>query len=504
VSEAEVELHASKTIAFNAVVRAAGEILAKLASVVFFLAVARELGAGRFGDLVFALSFTTVMTLPSGFGTEELIARDVARDRDRVHEYASNVMAVKLGLTVVFLALAELIVILLDYSSEVQWVVLIVGAAVGIENLGRTWGAVLQAYQRMEFISASLIVQRVSTAVAGVAVLLAGGGLIAVSFVMLVSAVIGFAVATFAMQRFVIKLRWDVDRSRWRGLIRAGVPIGAVGVLMIALVKIDQTLISFFSDAGNREVGFYGAAFRLIEATMFIGWSASAALLPWFAAHKGGRAQLATGFELGTKAVAGVLVPVGLIFVLFAEPMIELLYGSRYTAAAGPLRFLGAVVVFVGINNLAASLLIARERPLAFARNVGVVLMLNIALNAVLIPEYGASGAAFTAALSSLVLLALGFVLVRTLTGRVRLLRMLGAPFAAGAAMAALVLLAGLPAVPEALLGGLAYLAAFFAFERRVFPDDFRAFVGLVRRRGSTGGDGPGVAAATAARVAES
>lgn len=63
--------------------------------------------------------------------------------------------------------------------------VLVVGASVGIENLGRTWGAVLQAYQRMELISVSLITQRVATALAGVAVLLADGGLVAISFVML-------------------------------------------------------------------------------------------------------------------------------------------------------------------------------------------------------------------------------------------------------------------------------------------------------------------------------
>ena len=52
---------------------------------------------------MFALSFTTVMTLPSGFGTEELIAREVARDREQVHEYAANVMAIKVALTVVLL-----------------------------------------------------------------------------------------------------------------------------------------------------------------------------------------------------------------------------------------------------------------------------------------------------------------------------------------------------------------------------------------------------------------
>ena len=281
----EAKSSASQTVAWNAAARTVGEVVAKLASVVFFLVVARELGADRFGDLIFALSFMTVITLPSGFGTEELIARDVARDPELVHEYASNVMAIKVALSVALVLLGEAIVLLLDYSSEVALVVLIVGAAVAIENLGRTWGAVLQAYQRQEVVAVALIVQRVLTAAAGVGVIALGGGLVAVSVVMLVSALVGFAVATVAMQRLVVAVRPRIDVARWRPLMMAGVPIGTVAVLLVALVKIDQSLLSFLSEEGNRDVGFYGAAFRLTEATWFIGWAISAAMLPWFAAH---------------------------------------------------------------------------------------------------------------------------------------------------------------------------------------------------------------------------
>ena len=473
----------SRLVAFNAVVRGGGEVFAKVASVVFYLAVARELGATQFGELMFALSFTTVITLPSGFGTEELIAREVARDKSRVHEYAANVMAIKVALTVVLLAVAEAIVIVAGYSTEVQLAVLVVGASVGIENLGRTWGAVLQAYQRMEYISVSLIVQRVLTAVVGVAVLLLGGQLLAVSLVMLGSAVIGFAVITVLMDRHVIHILPRLDRSRWTALLKAGIPVGMVGVLMTALFKVDQTLISFLSDGGNREVGFYGAAFRLIEATMFIGWSFSAAMLPWFSAQAGSRERIAQGFELGTKATAVVLVPVGLTFILFAEPLIDLLYGESYDAAITPLRFLGVGVVFLGINNLAASLMIARDRPLAFAAVGGSVLVGNVALNVVLIPPYGADGAAFTAALSAFTVFIAGFFLIRSLAGRVRLTRSLAGPFAAGGAASLVVLFSGLPVIPAGIAGVLVYALVLLAFEHLVFPDDLRMFRGLVARR---------------------
>lgn len=494
---------ASRVVAFNAVVRGGGEVFAKLASVVFYLAVARELGVTEFGDLMFALSFTTVVTLPASFGTEELIARDVARDHDRVHEYAANVMALKAGLSFVLLAVAELIATVGGYSHEVKLAVLVVGASVVVESWGRTWGAVLQAYQRMEFISISLILQRTLTAVVGVGVLKAGGGLLGVSVVMLVSAGIGFAVLTVLMDRRVVHIIPRFDRSKWARLLKAGIPIGMVGVLMTALVKVDQTLISFLADSGNREVGYYGAAFRLIEATMFIGWSFSGAMLPWFSSQEGGRERLATGFELGTKATAAVLVPVGLAFVLFAQPIVDLLYGSQYDAAIAPLRFLGAMVVFLGINDLAAMLVIARERPLSFAGAAGAVLVGNVGLNVVLIPAYGASGAAFTAALSALVLFCLGFRLVRSLTGRVRLLRSLAGPVAAGGLASAVVLFTGLPTIPAAVAGVAVYGTTFLAFERFFYREDLDTYLGLVRREPGPPSDWAVVAAATAETAVE-
>lgn len=479
----------SSLVARNAALRTAGELVAKLASVAFFVAVARELGEGGFGDFTFALSFTTVLLLAAGFGTEELIAREVAREQSTVHRYLTDVMAIKAALSVALLLIAAGIVNAAGYPADVRLAVYLIGVGVALEGMGRTWHAVFQAFERMEFISISLVLQRFATAIAGIVVLLAGGGLIAVSLVMLGGSLLGFAVGAWALRRYVVKPRLDVDRSRWRGLMKAGIPIGLVGVLMIGLVKVDQTLLSFLSEEpGNTEVGYFGAAFRLVEATMFVGWAFSSALLPWFSRHEEslGGSSLARGYELGLKATATVLVPVGLSFVLLADPLIDLFYGERYESAVEPLRLLGAMVFLLGLNEIAAALLIARDRPLVFARAVAVVGVFNVVLNVLLIPRYGASGAAFTALLSAVILAGLGLIVVRPLTGELRLVRSFGAAIAGAGAMAAAVLPFDLPLMGAGLIGTVSYVAGCLTFERIFFPEDFRTFLGMVRRRRST------------------
>ena len=462
-----------RSVAHNAVARAIGEIIAKLASVAFFVAVARELGEESFGDFMFALSFTTVLLLASGFGTEELVAREVARDRSRLDEYLSNTMVVKLGTSIALLAFAAAFVNVAGYPEQTRAAVYVIGAGVAIENLGRTWGSVFQACERLDLFAVSIIVQRTVTAIAGIAVLARGGDLIDVAFVFLAGSVLGFVVAALVLRRYVARPHLSIQRSQWWPLIKVGAPIGLVTLVLTVLVKLDMVLISFLSGGSNREVGFYGAAFRLVEATMFISWSFTAAFLPWAARRGEDPARLAEGYELGLKALTAVLLPIGVTFAILADPLVNLFYGDQYEAAVAPLRWLGVMTVFYGINLLAAIVLVARDRPLDFARICGVVVAINLALNLALIPPLGATGAALAAAASSIVLAVLGIRRIASLTGRLNMVRAFAGPVLAGAVMAGAMLASPLPFVPTAVLGVVLYAVVLLVVERRVHPDDF-------------------------------
>lgn len=475
----------ARRIARNAALRAGGEVLGKLASMAFFIAIARELGQGGFGDFVFALSLTTVLVMVSGFGTEDLVAREVSRDHDRVHSYLANAVTVKALMSIVSLLAAAAIVNLGDWGADARAAVYIIGVGVAVENLGRTWHSVFTAYERLEMISISLVVQRALTAAVGIAVLLSGGGLVAVSIVFTAGSVVGLLTATQVLRRYVVAPRWELDRSRWLPLLKAGVPIGLAGFLFMILLRLDASLLGFLSGADdNSEVGIYGAAFRAVEATLFIPWALSSAVLPWLSRQKH-NAEVVRGCEFALKGITAVLAPIGLAFTLFAAPLINLLYGPQYAEAVLPLQLLGATTVMFGINNLAATILISRDRPRDFTVIAGIVTAENVLLNVILIPKYGADATAFNAALSGVLLATLSVWLINRRFGRVNLLRTFGGPTAGALAMTAAVLPAGLPLVPAAVLGVSAYLAGLLLFERFAFPADYERLRAIARRRGA-------------------
>ena len=189
------------------------------------------------------------------------------------------------------------------------------------------------------------------------------------------------------------------------------------------------------------------------------------------------------GYELGMKALAGVLAPITVIFVTLAEPLIELLYGAAYAPAADSLQYLGPAVVLLNLNFFAATVLVARDQPASFARAQVVVLVLNVAANAVVIPDHGAAGAAAVALGSAALLAVLGSIQVQRRIGRASIVRSLAGPIVASAAMVAAIEVTDLPLVPASLLGVVVYAAVGVVFERLAYPADLAIVRGLLARR---------------------
>ena len=131
-------------------------------------------------------------------------------------------------------------------------------------------------------VSACLILQRTLTAVVGITILLAGGGLLGAALAYLGGALVGLAAAEYCYRRWtpVAAPRPDPGR-RDRDAARRASRSGVAGLLFVLLLKVDVLLLSFLDS--NAEVGLYSAAYRLIEGAQFVPWAFNAAMLPWLA-----------------------------------------------------------------------------------------------------------------------------------------------------------------------------------------------------------------------------
>jgi O-antigen/teichoic acid export membrane protein len=467
-------------VAGNTFVRFTGEVVAKLGSLVFFIALARSVGAEQYGAFSFALALTSALLIASGFGTDDLVARRVARSHGVAGSDLANVTALKSVLSILLLGVAVAVVVIGGYPAETIATTAVVGVAVALEVMAKSWFAVFQGHERLELVSACLILERAATAALGLIVLALGAGIVGAAAAYAAAAGLALVAAEVALRRYTPVRRTSPTRSQALEMLRFGVPIGIASLLVVVLLRVDVVLLSFLGD--NEQVGFYSAGYRLVDALQFVTWSFGAAMLPWFARAAVGP-RLGRIYMLALKLDAAVLMPIAIVLSCFAPTIMKLVYGDGYAGGAKPLAFLGLAVVAAGLQSLSATVLIARDSAGAVARSAAVVATQNIACNLVAIPLWGAVGAAAVALSSAILLAILNVRQARRRTGPFAVTRAFAGPAVAGAATAALALTLPVPAIPAAIVSVLVYGIVLAAIEWLWHRDDVRSYLRALPER---------------------
>jgi O-antigen/teichoic acid export membrane protein len=165
-------------------------------------------------------------------------------------------------------------------------------------------------------------------------------------------------------------------------------PIGAGIVLSALYFRIDVFLVQMWS--GTESVAFYNAVFRLVEALRLFPAAVLAVVLPSLVRAGDLRplTRLAvpiTGFAIASAGVlwmaAGWLIPV--------------LYDARYAAAVPAFRVLLLSFPLLSLNFALTHQLVGWDGHRAYAGLCALALLVNVALNARLIPLWSIEGAAW-------------------------------------------------------------------------------------------------------------
>lgn len=472
---------AGERAAKNTAVRAVGEILGKLASLVLFAALARSVGQAGLGVYVFAFAWVQIATMPTGLGLDRHFLRRVAKDRSRVDELV-NVIALKLALAVPVVAVSFLLIFLVEDDPDTRAAVFLLTPGLLMDSLARSLFAMFNAFERGELLAASVVVQRFAAAGLGLAALAAGFGVVTVAGTYTAGAAIGLVVAIALFRHGIGVPRMWVARRVWRQLAVRSLPFATQDILGVLMSRIDAVILALL--ATQAAVGRYGAAYRLLEATFFLTSSINGAFAAMYTyLGRDTEPTVQAVFQRSIKMSLTFLVPCAVMLGVLAEPICTLIFGDDFASAAEPLRLLAPTVVLISLVYLSSSLIVSRRNPMTMVAVTGGMVALNVGLNAVLIPASADEGAALAMLITEAVGAAVALGVAAAVVGGLRWASMAVSPLAAGAAMAMpMVLLEDV--LPAALAaGGVVYVTVFVALERIVSPVDLQFVGGMLRRR---------------------
>jgi O-antigen/teichoic acid export membrane protein len=466
----------------NTTVRALADLIGKLCTFMLFAALGRAVGESGFGTFIFALALLEVLLVPVALGADSYMLRRVAVEREAIHGLFFNILVLKLVLALPVIAGGLAVAALIGQGGLTLATIAVLAPGLVLETVAKTFHAAFNAAERGELLAVGLVVQRIATAAAAVAVLLAGAGVVSVAAVYSAGAALQVGIATVLMHRRLGLPRPAVARRDWRRLALQTWPFAVRDVFTVLLFKLDIVILSAL--AADAAVGRYGAAYRLLDSTLFVSWALAGAFGAMYAyLQTDGEPSIGAVFQRSIKLALVVLVPGAVIFGGLAEPVLELVFGDAFGDAATALALLSPVVVLLSVITLSTVLVTSRRDPATIIPLSAAMVALNVALNLALIPPYAEDGAAAAMLVTEVVFVVAVLRMAADAVGGLGWASMLVAPLGAGALMLATVLaLRG--SFVAALIAGLAvYIPALLLIERLVAPADLRFAALMLRRR---------------------
>ncbi len=175
--------------------------------------------------------------------------------------------------------------------------------------------------------------------------------------------------------------------------------LGMAMLVNQAFNSIDTMMLGGLTD--SRQTGLYSAAYKLLLLALALYYLIMQALYPELATIPASERGLRRLRGMLGRSIAAGLAAAGILFLLKGR-LIALLFGPDFAASAtiaGPLL---AAIPLDFATSVFMTVLVAWDHPKRVFVASGTAVVSNIALNCVLIPRFGAMGAAWATPLSYL------------------------------------------------------------------------------------------------------
>lgn len=368
------------------------QLAVRVSGIATVVVMARLFSNADFGRYTVAVALASLLTLIVELGMGGYLVREATQRPERTGVVLGHILIIQFALGALALALCAGTAMVLGYDRETWTAVLLLAGGFVFAIASASCVAVLVAIDRPRAIAGFQIGQATALAAATLLALVAGLGPAGVAATVFAVSMLAFPVALVVLFR-----HWDgrvrFDRTGLSKTLRVGTAYSAARLGAVLLAYLDAVMVNAF--AGNEATGLYGAAYRLLLVLMIVPLvyaDAVTRLLADLAAAD--RAALGVAYRRVLRHMIMLGVPVAVGGALVAEPLVVLIFGEDFRAAAPAAALLLLGLAFAYANSLATATALAAGRERAVALIYGSAVALNAVLNVILIPSLGIEGAA--------------------------------------------------------------------------------------------------------------
>lgn len=354
--------------------------------------VARYLGPEQFGLFSYVLAFTAIFGGIAKLGLDGILLRELINSPKKRDIYLGTAFWLKVAGAFLVMVLMAAILPLTSNDITTNTFIFIIAT-----------GFIFQSFEVVEFyfqsqvlakiVSICKVIQLALSSVIKIYLVLSQAELI---YFVLVTA---FDALSLAVSYFVaFRMRQNVafyksfNFSIGKKLLKDSWPMIFTGVVLMVQARIDQVMLKEIQ--GSTEVGYYSVAMRLIEVAAFLPIALKSSLFPAIQSAKKHsedlyKDRLLNFYRLNFVIFLVLAIPI----FLFAEDIVILLFGDTYQPAGVLLALLSIRLLFTNMGVARGAYLLTENLMKYSLITMVVGTIVNVTINALLIPEYGARGA---------------------------------------------------------------------------------------------------------------
>lgn len=371
----------------------------------FFVTVGlvRYWGAQEFGAFNLSFAYIAIFLILSDFGLVTIATRDVAKHKDLSEKYLSNLIGLKLALSIliVLFFVMSFFFVKNPVSIQLLFATLIFSL---IQIFQGVFIAIFQAWEKMEMVFLNKMIYYVGMLVSALLVISFHGTAIHLVIGYTISTILSIVLGIFQTNFLKIKINIAFDFGFWKELIKEALPLFGMTAATIIYANNDTLLIGRYF--GNDQVGWYQTAFKILFAFQSVN-VINYAIFPRITVlfHENKKETVKKLIKLVISLSVLVLVPLALLITWQRELIMKLIYGPSFVVAAGVMSLL----VWSGVINyfrvFVGNLLVIKKKQNVVFWSVLIGTLVDLTINYFLVPKVGFVQAGWSLVISELVIL---------------------------------------------------------------------------------------------------
>lgn len=363
--------------------------------------VQNSVGAESYGMYFAVFNFTYLFNMLLDMGITNFNNRNIARHQQLLHKHLSGIITLKLLLGVIYMAVVFVVALIIGYRGLQLWFLFWMAINQFLNAFILYLRSNISALLMFKTDSCLSVMDRLLMIVF-CGILLWGGVTnepFRIEWFIYCQTVAYLLTALTAL--VIVVAKGKVTRLSWNPtfflmILKKSLPFAILFLLMSFYNRIDSVMLERLLPAvvGASEAGIYASAFRLLDALVMIAYLFSVILLPLFSKMLKNNENITPIVKSSFSLLFLFSVTSVVLLECFRLPVMDLLYKEHVAESAAVFRFLIPGIIPISFTYIFGTMLTAHGDMKLLNITAIAGIMVNMAVNLLLIPRMQAVGAA--------------------------------------------------------------------------------------------------------------